>query len=108
MPGARDSDAMPEPHERPDIALAADPPKDVDLLRAAARLSVDLGLPFLEKPAKTGHDMLLVVTPGRVDPVLAAAAVAAAGAVAASADSAAPTGVSRCRFFTPGGSRSGC
>src|SRR5690349_1547945 len=67
MPGARDSDALPEPHERPDVAVAADPPRDVDLLRAAARLSVDLGLPFLEKPARTGHDMLLVVTPGRVE-----------------------------------------
>lgn len=54
-------------HIPADIAVAADPAKDVELLRAAARLSVDLNLPFLEKPTKPPHEMLLVVTPERLE-----------------------------------------
>ena len=49
------------------IAACADPASDENLLRAAARLSVDLNIPFLEKPVKKGVDVLLVATPGRLE-----------------------------------------
>ncbi|MCX5659337.1 MAG: class I SAM-dependent methyltransferase [Planctomycetota bacterium] len=48
------------------IAVCADPASDRELLKAAARLAVDLNLPFLEKPARTGWDALLTVTPDRL------------------------------------------
>lgn len=59
----------PSPPAAPDpvlIAVCADPASDRDLLKAAARLAVDLNLPFLEKPARTGWDALLIVTPDRL------------------------------------------
>jgi len=66
------------------IAVMADPPEDRELLKAAARLSLDLRLPFLEKPpeppgkkkrkprpgdapADPGWELLLTVTPGRLE-----------------------------------------
>lgn len=51
----------------PTVAVAADPPGDINLLKAAARLAVDLNLPFLEKPARGGFDMLLTVTADALD-----------------------------------------
>ncbi|MCE9590326.1 MAG: class I SAM-dependent methyltransferase [Planctomycetes bacterium] len=57
----------PEHVEPPSIAVCADPAKDINLLKAAARLAVDLNRPFLEKPTRTGYDMLLAVTPERVE-----------------------------------------
>jgi len=49
------------------VAVCADPATDESLLRAAARLSVDLNLPFLEAPVKTGVDALLVAAHGRLE-----------------------------------------
>ena len=68
------------------IAVVADPAEDRDLLKAAARLSLDLRLPFLEKlpetpkkkrkprsggpgdpPVDPGWELLLVVTAGRLE-----------------------------------------
>jgi 16S rRNA (guanine1516-N2)-methyltransferase len=49
------------------VAACADPASDENLLRAAARLSVDLNIPFLEKPLKKGVDALLVATHGRLE-----------------------------------------
>lgn len=49
------------------IGVCADPPKDMGLLKAAARLAVDLNLPFLEKPTRSSFEMLLVVTADRLD-----------------------------------------
>ncbi|MEX0777532.1 MAG: class I SAM-dependent methyltransferase [Phycisphaeraceae bacterium] len=49
------------------LAVAADPPEQTELLRAAARLAVDLDLPLVEKPVKSGYDMLLTATPGRLE-----------------------------------------
>lgn len=49
------------------IAACADPPGDATLAKTAARLSVDLDLPFLEKPRKRGVDVLLVATPKRLE-----------------------------------------
>lgn len=49
------------------IAVCADPAEDESLLRAAARLSVDLNLTFIEKTVKKGFDGLLVATPGRLE-----------------------------------------
>lgn len=50
-----------------ELAVCADPPSDAALLKAAARLSVDLGLPFIKKPRKTGYDALVVVTAARLE-----------------------------------------
>ncbi|MCC7192506.1 MAG: class I SAM-dependent methyltransferase [Phycisphaeraceae bacterium] len=50
----------------PLIGVCADPPKDINLLKAAARLAVDLSLPFLEKPTRTHFEMLLVVSSDRL------------------------------------------
>jgi len=55
---------MPDP---PTIAVCADPSDDSVLLKTAARLSVDLQLPFLEKPKQRGWEILLVVTPARLE-----------------------------------------
>ena len=49
------------------IAVCADPWKDRTLLRAAARVAVDLNLPFLAKPRVRGLEMLLVVAPNRLE-----------------------------------------
>ena len=49
------------------IAVCPDPPSDDALLRVAARLSVDLGLPLLTRPRVRGLEMLLVVTPSRLE-----------------------------------------
>lgn len=64
------------------IAVVADPSEDRDLFKAAARLSLDLRLPFLEKipdvpkkkrrinadaPPDPGWELLLVVTQGRLE-----------------------------------------
>jgi len=57
----------PEPEAPPVIGVCADPSKDVNLLKAAARLAVDLNLPFLDKPVKTGFDMLITVTADQLD-----------------------------------------
>lgn len=58
---------VPAPLEPPTLAVCADPAKDVNLLKAAARIAVDLNRPFLEKPVRTGYDTLLVVTPEQVE-----------------------------------------
>ncbi len=56
-----------EPEAPPVIGVCADPAADVNLLKAAAAdRRVDLNLPFLEKPARSGYDMLLCVTPDQV------------------------------------------
>jgi 16S rRNA (guanine1516-N2)-methyltransferase len=55
------------PEGPPSIAVCADPANDINLLKAAARLAVDLNLPFLEKPTRSGFEMLLVVTADRLD-----------------------------------------
>ena len=49
------------------VAVCPDPPRTPSLLKAAARLSVNLGLPLLERPWRTGVEMLLVVTPRRLE-----------------------------------------
>jgi len=49
------------------IAVCADPAGDEGLARVAARLSVELNLPFLEKPVKRGVDVLVVVTARRLE-----------------------------------------
>ena len=49
------------------LAVCADPSNDRALLTAAARLSVDLGLPLIERPRKTGWDALVAVTGSRVE-----------------------------------------
>lgn len=49
------------------VAVCADPGKDRALLRAAARVAVDLRLPFLAKPRVRGLEMLLVVAPNRLE-----------------------------------------
>jgi len=54
-------------HQPLTLAACADPASDENLLRAAARLSVDLGIEFLEKPVKSGVDALLCATPGRLE-----------------------------------------
>ena len=54
-------------HTAPSIAVCADPPTDRALLTAAARLSVDLSLPLIKKPRKTGYDLLLVAAIGRLE-----------------------------------------
>ena len=51
----------------PRISVCADPPDNRDLLRWAARLSVDLTLPLLRRPAKRKQDVLLVVTASRLE-----------------------------------------
>lgn len=51
----------------PSIAVGADPASETELLRAAARLAVDLNLPILEKLPKKGFDLLLVAAPGRLE-----------------------------------------
>ncbi|MEX2215784.1 MAG: class I SAM-dependent methyltransferase [Phycisphaeraceae bacterium] len=61
------SDAHPVDRQPLSVAACADPASDHDLLKAAARLSVDLNIPFLEKPAKRGVDALLVAAPGRLE-----------------------------------------
>ena len=53
--------------DRPVIGVYPDPPNDAELLRGAARLAVDLDLPLLERPRARGLDMLLVVTPVRLE-----------------------------------------
>lgn len=55
---------MPDPLR---IFVTADPPDDEALLKTAARLAVDLDLPFLEKPKKRGVDVLLVAAAGRLE-----------------------------------------
>ncbi len=55
----------PRPHLT--LAACADPPDDENLLKAAARLSVDTGVAFLPKPVKKGVDALLVAAPGRLE-----------------------------------------
>lgn len=55
------------PLDPPTLAVCADPAKDMNLLKAAARLAVDLNRPFLEKPVRSGYDMLLAVTPDRME-----------------------------------------
>ncbi len=66
----------PTPDTRPRapvVAVCADPASDVNLLKAAARIAVDVNLPFLEKPVSGGkarsseYDMLLVVTSARLE-----------------------------------------
>lgn len=52
------------------LAVCADPPDDRSLLTSAARLSVDLRLPFLPKPPRSSasdHDAILVVTDRRLE-----------------------------------------
>ncbi len=49
------------------MAVCADPCKERTLLRAAARVAVDLRLPFLAKPRVRGLEMLLVVAPNRLE-----------------------------------------
>lgn len=51
----------------PSVAVCADPPSDSALLKAAARVAVDLNLPFLDKPQSRGWDMLLVAAEGRLE-----------------------------------------
>ncbi|MAE66462.1 MAG: hypothetical protein CMJ18_19510 [Phycisphaeraceae bacterium] len=51
----------------PVIGVCADPPGDRRLLKTAARLAVDEELTFLEKPRVRGFEMLLVVTPKRLE-----------------------------------------
>ncbi len=51
----------------PVVAVCADPANDEPLLRAAARLAVDLDLPLLDRPRVRGVDVLLVVTPARLE-----------------------------------------
>src|SRR5687768_11433753 len=67
MPRATAPPPPSQPRVAPEIGVTADPAADTELLRAAARLSVDLNLPFLESPRKPPHEMLLVVTPARVE-----------------------------------------
>jgi hypothetical protein len=63
---SRDETAS-EPFVPATVAVCADPPGDKALLTAAARLAVDLNLPFLEKPVKKGFEMLLTAAPGRLE-----------------------------------------
>ncbi len=64
------------PYQPLQVAACADPAEAESLLKAAARLSVDLNIPFLEQPPTTamlktlvgqGVDALLVATPGRLE-----------------------------------------
>ncbi len=68
------TDAMSAPTTQPGsesaslrIVVCADPPGNIPLQTAAARLSVDLNLPFVDKPRKRGVDVLLVVTEKRLE-----------------------------------------
>jgi 16S rRNA (guanine1516-N2)-methyltransferase len=49
------------------LAVCADPHQDLALLKAAARLAVDLSLPLEARPPTRGYEMLLVAAPGRLE-----------------------------------------
>lgn len=54
-------------HTRPTISVAADPCENRDLLKVAARLAVDLNLPFIERPEDGDATYRLVATPRRLE-----------------------------------------
>ena len=58
---------MPASAPTPLIGVCADPADNVELLRAAARVAVDLNLPFLPQPVTRGYVLLLVVTADRLE-----------------------------------------
>jgi len=49
------------------VAVCADPPSNPTLLKAAAQIALDLSLPFLARPLIRGIEMLVVVTPNRLE-----------------------------------------
>jgi 16S rRNA (guanine1516-N2)-methyltransferase len=52
---------------RATLQVIADPADEIELLRSAARLSVDLNLPLVAPPHKPDADLLLVATPRRLE-----------------------------------------
>ncbi|MBI3744503.1 MAG: class I SAM-dependent methyltransferase [Chloroflexi bacterium] len=68
------------------VAVSADPSDDPALLRTAARLAADLGLPFLERPVDQGYEMLLVAAPGSLELRVIAGDAALRGGRAVSVD----------------------
>lgn len=57
----------PHPPSLPRVEVTADPASEVELLRSAARLSVDLNLPLVADPSEATADLLLVATARRLE-----------------------------------------